>query len=524
MRMLHRRVAPALLGLIVISVLVALWPARLGGAVTHVSTHGSSMEPRFHQGDLVIVRSTSTYRVGDVVAYHSRLLDTVVLHRIVAVEDGHYVMKGDNNSWLDAERPTTSELIGRTWVQVPRGGALVSRWTPIIGLTLGAAVAFGGGITATVSLRRRSGRIAMPLRHHDLSRCRRWRLAAVAFAACAATSALVAAYAWREPATSVAVTRLPFTQRAEFSYAAAAPTSVYEGGHLTTGDPIFLRTARTLDLTATYAFSADSSHTVRGSIGLSAEIRDGSGWHRSFELAPPAPFDGARAVRTAQLDLGSLQEQLAAVRAATGASSGSYLVDVVANITVAGQVDGRPMGTTFTPRLELQLDSVRLGPRAQGGPGETAFTESATGHLSAPHRHDNRAGVGGVTIPIGTLRVISVGAAVATALAAGIAIVALRRGLPDEAAKIALRYGRHVVPIRATELRSGVGILEVSSMGDLVRLAAQPRVLILHERASGTDIFHVQIDHTLYRYVIGVDRMIHRDVSGRDGTVHAATG
>ena len=44
-------------------------PARLGGSTTYVATHGISMEPRFHTGDLALVRPASAYRVGDVVAY-----------------------------------------------------------------------------------------------------------------------------------------------------------------------------------------------------------------------------------------------------------------------------------------------------------------------------------------------------------------------------------------------------------------------------------------------------------------------
>ncbi len=53
-------------------------------------TSGVSMEPRFHTGDLAIVRPVSNYRVGEIVAYWSTVLHTVVLHRIIA-KDGNYV-------------------------------------------------------------------------------------------------------------------------------------------------------------------------------------------------------------------------------------------------------------------------------------------------------------------------------------------------------------------------------------------------------------------------------------------------
>ena len=54
------------------------WPTALGGGTTYVSTHGSSMEPRFSTGDLAILRPAGSYEVGDVVAYRSESLDTIV--------------------------------------------------------------------------------------------------------------------------------------------------------------------------------------------------------------------------------------------------------------------------------------------------------------------------------------------------------------------------------------------------------------------------------------------------------------
>ena len=44
-------------------------------------------------------RKQTVYRVGDVVLYDSRELGTKVLHRIVRIEGGRFVLKGDNNSF-----------------------------------------------------------------------------------------------------------------------------------------------------------------------------------------------------------------------------------------------------------------------------------------------------------------------------------------------------------------------------------------------------------------------------------------
>ena len=53
-------------------------PTKIGGSTRYVVTRGISMEPRFHTGDLAIVRPASNYRVGEIVAYWSTVLHTVV--------------------------------------------------------------------------------------------------------------------------------------------------------------------------------------------------------------------------------------------------------------------------------------------------------------------------------------------------------------------------------------------------------------------------------------------------------------
>lgn len=128
----------------------------LTGTVTLVTTHGNSMEPRIHAGDLVVVTPRSSYAVGDSVAYHSEELDTTVLHRIVGVEDGRYTFKGDNNSWLDPERPTAGRLVGKEVLHIPAGGTWLDRATSPVALGLLAfALLFGGSATTTRARRAR---------------------------------------------------------------------------------------------------------------------------------------------------------------------------------------------------------------------------------------------------------------------------------------------------------------------------------------------------------------------------------
>src|SRR3954453_15479679 len=110
------------LSALVLAAVWVFWPLPLGGSTTYVSTHGVSMEPRFHTGDLGILRSAGSYEVGDVVAYHSDALDTVVMHRIVAMDGDRFVTQGDNNDWLDADHPSQDEVLGTLFLRIPHGG------------------------------------------------------------------------------------------------------------------------------------------------------------------------------------------------------------------------------------------------------------------------------------------------------------------------------------------------------------------------------------------------------------------
>src|ERR1700716_1383651 len=79
----------------------AVWfflaPPQLGGGTSYAVVYGTSMEPHFHRGDLVVLRRRSSYRAGEIVGYHSVQLRRDVLHRIVAAGGDRFTFKGDNN-------------------------------------------------------------------------------------------------------------------------------------------------------------------------------------------------------------------------------------------------------------------------------------------------------------------------------------------------------------------------------------------------------------------------------------------
>ena len=99
--------------------------------------------------------------------YDSRELGAKVLHRIVRVENGRFVLKGDNNPFLDPERVTEDQIVGSLWTSAPAVGR-VSEWLRVplhSALLVGfvTLIALGGGVGAGAAVRR-GGRPRKPPR------------------------------------------------------------------------------------------------------------------------------------------------------------------------------------------------------------------------------------------------------------------------------------------------------------------------------------------------------------------------
>ena len=104
-----------------------LWfglPQSLGGRADWVMVSGTSMLPRLHTGDLVLVEHRSDYHVGEVVAYrvpkHEIGDGHVVIHRIIGGNGTTgWRMQGDNRTAPDLWYPTNHDVIGAKELRIP---------------------------------------------------------------------------------------------------------------------------------------------------------------------------------------------------------------------------------------------------------------------------------------------------------------------------------------------------------------------------------------------------------------------
>ncbi|MDT4987952.1 MAG: hypothetical protein QOI74_2046, partial [Micromonosporaceae bacterium] len=286
------RLATRLVAACALGVIALVGGALATGGLSYVATNGVSMNPLYHQGDLVVVTRSQSYHRGQIVAYHVADSHLVALHRIIGGDATGWVIKGDNNQSIDPTHPSSRDLIGRAILHIPHGGLWLQRLTSpaVLALVAFALIAGGGGRAAHNRRRRRRAtmsRHASPAPRTALAlRTLSPRLQpAVAVTAVAAILGLaLGAWAWTGPRDTLTTTPSSNTRQLTFSYTATvARTPAYDSTTVHSPDPVFRRLTNTVDLQLAYRGSP-------GSISVAAEISTPTGWHSSIPLAAPARF------------------------------------------------------------------------------------------------------------------------------------------------------------------------------------------------------------------------------------------
>lgn len=130
-RRVGRGASLALVAVVMVVWAFTLRPQALGGPAVFVAVRGSSMLPTYEHGDLVVVQSAATYKVGDVVAYRVPAGEVgagrVVIHRIVGGDATiGFTLQGDNNSAPDPWRPKEADMVGISTFRLSNAGRLVT--------------------------------------------------------------------------------------------------------------------------------------------------------------------------------------------------------------------------------------------------------------------------------------------------------------------------------------------------------------------------------------------------------------
>jgi signal peptidase I len=507
-------------GLLALIALACVWfffaPGTLGGSTSYVVTDGISMEPRFHSGDLALMRSQSHYDIGQIVAYHSDAFHTIVLHRIVGRAGDRYIFKGDNNNFLDFEHPAASQLIGSLWLHIPGAGArLHSFRSPLlIAILVGVGtLLFAGAAFVRRTRRRRRQRRAEAARAPTLLRPRQLSASDASLVALGAVALLpllaLALAAFTRPATALLPYRAPYKQSGTFSYGAKASAgSIYPGDHAVTGDPLFTHVLSTVQVRFGYQFGTTSTHRLTGKARLDATIASSSGWKKTFALGSPQRFRGDRTALVATLDLPTLLALVAHVEATT-AVGGSYTLTISPQLNVHGSVDALPLQATFSPQLKFALNKLEVQPIIAGGGSQstahstaTPFASSTAGSVTGRRRQSSSLALGPVRLTVRAARWIALGGA-AILICALLALRGLLAGRSrGESQSIRARYGRLIVPVERVWHLPELAVIDVPDIEALVRIAEHYDRSILHEETEDGEAFWVTDESGQFRYAV----------------------
>jgi signal peptidase len=126
-----------------------------GSPISYVVVSGHSMEPTFHTGDVVVLRSAARYHRGQVLGYTIPSggpgAGLIVIHRVIGGDArSGYVMRGDNKRYADPWRPRPEDVVGHELFMIPKVGLAIRFIRSPIGYAAVAGlitvmIALGGG-------------------------------------------------------------------------------------------------------------------------------------------------------------------------------------------------------------------------------------------------------------------------------------------------------------------------------------------------------------------------------------------
>jgi signal peptidase I len=426
--------------------LFGLWvffaPTKLGGSMTYSITDGISMRPLLVKNDLALIRTESTYQVGDVVLYESQVLHRPVLHRIILIQNGNYFFKGDNNDFVDPGYATRSELIGKLWLHVPRVGSVLTWFSKPLHAAMLASVAVLLVVwtgMATTPRRRRRHRLSPPQaivpaaigapeevamaapgphsaerrsraeprdsdherrsgiamtrqdvqRRHPPSFLEGAPMAVTTIAIFALLAPLCLGFGFGRPLQRAVPLAGAFQQAGTFSYSATvkSPTAVYPSGSAVTGDPIYPSLVNTVVMQFHYRFTSKLVHRITGTIELRALLLSQSNtWQQLTVVQPATAFSGDSASLDSSLPLAGLYTLIDTVSAQSGTSGAAYSADIQPVVEITGTVGNQSIKESFSPVLPFTVapTAITLNPAvAAAPPGATYVTPSATTALAS---------------------------------------------------------------------------------------------------------------------------------------------
>jgi signal peptidase I len=474
---------------------MTLAPTQLGGSVTYVIVDGNSMEPGFHLGDLVLVRTEPSYQVGDAVTYQNKEMGKFVFHRIIKTDLDRFILKGDNNSWLDSYHPTQNEIVGKLWVHIPKLGKAIG-WVRLpINLAM-TMVLLGGVLMAEKKIqpnqhgkknKKPSGK---PVGWFEMVLYMLGFLTLVFLA--------LAIFSFSRPITRTA-DDIKYEQTGIYYYSATSPVGIFDTELIHSGDPIFTKLTCSIIIGFSYNITG-SLQEVSGTQQLTARIVDEqSGWQRTIPLTPATTFNGTSYSTTAPIDLCQFQALVKTMGEETGFRPNTTLT-ITSQMAVTAKADGQNVYDSFDSNLIFQFDDVHF---YLVNDGETDPLQSSKNSLVAnSNTQANTFKFLGFEFNLLSIRILGMGGLILSFLSLlilGWYFMNITQRNPETLIRI--KYGALLMDVYDRGFENISSVIEVTSMDDLAKLAERQNAMIMHMTRDLVDYYFVQNNGATYRYV-----------------------
>lgn len=506
-----RRFVQPISSALLLFVMALLWvlfaPAEFGGQSSYVMVAGASMEPTLSMGDLVLIKRSPTYDVGDIATYQHPFAGPII-HRIIERDGDSYIFQGDNNTWIDSFEPTANEIMGELWLHLPGKGDLIRKLQSpenlvslAIFTVLGLFGTFrrGGKKDKSTQRRSRNSKSApTPPRFHGGIEGVLFFLAAGGIA-----SGVLAIAAFTKPTTIEKTDPLEYEVRGQFAYSAPAPPGIYNLDFVSTGDPIYFKLTDSLDVSFEFSFDGEKLTDLQGSVLLEYELSDPGGWHRSFELYPMTTFTGTTQIVSGTINFDQVRSYLDELEERTGFARSYYTLSIIPRVIAKVTINGDEALDVFDPRFDFRLEDLQMYPfsSAANSNNHEQISPSSSNFIEQTYNTANSLSILGFEISVLTSRWISgIGGLITLVGFLLVGVLYLRAALGGEDERIGARYGTMLVDIQKSNLINGFHRVEVAGFEDLARFAERAGGVILHEVKRSHHHYFVQEGNVTYHY------------------------
>lgn len=483
-----------------IVLLILFTPFQFGGQAGYLIIEGNSMEPGFHKGDFVIVRKSSFYKVGDIVGYRNKDLNSNVFHRIIGQELERFILKGDNNHWEDSNYPSSSDVIGVLWIHLPQAGKVMEwiRQPVIITLITGL---MGGFLM--VGMVEDKSKQKKKLKNRPINLIETVPLFLLILSVTSIASFILITFAFIQPLKKTASFDNHLQHNGTFFYSAIAPPGVYDSTTLREDQPIFPKLSCVVNLGFGYTVTSDQLIDVNGSYQLSAEIIDEqSGWRRIFALQPYTTFVGSMFVTSADLNLCQVESLVGEFEAQTGINPAFYSLVINPNVTLLAKVKDQEILDTFAPRLIFKFDKLQFFV-FKTDPDDNPLNPNKMSIFKTQKIVENSPSLFGLEMPITGLRIFaSLIFLFSISTLSVLGFYAYKTGKQSQEFLIRMKYGYMMVDIQPGGTSFTEGLTTITNMDQLVKLAERNNTMIMHEKRDDAHYYFVKADGITYCYIL----------------------